>query len=50
MKGIYGYDKNGKQKYCIRKECKTIKGSVYLHKLYKWWGENYPNELLYLEI
>ena len=45
-----GYDKNGKQKYCIRKECKTIKGSVYLHKLYKWWGENYPNELLYLEI
>lgn len=45
-KGFIG----GKQQYAIRYKGKTLKVSVYLHKLYKWWGENYPNELLYLEI
>ena len=41
---------NGKQKYCIRQDCKVLKGSIYLHKLYKWWGLTHPNELLFLEI
>lgn len=41
---------NNKQKYAIRYEGKILKQSVYLHKLYKWWGKNHPDEFLYLEI
>lgn len=40
----------GKQQYGIKYNSKYLKKSIHLHKLYKWWGENYPNELLYLEI
>ena len=45
----YGFDK-GKQVYMVKYNGKVLKQSIHLHKLYKWWGENYPNELLYLEI
>lgn len=41
---------NSKQRYAIKYEGKNIKYSFYLHKLYKWWGENHPDEFLYLEI
>lgn len=47
MKGIYGYWDNVKGYVAyIGKDSNIGK----IHKLYKWWGENYPNELLYLEI
>ena len=36
--------------YFIQFYGKKLKQSVCLHKLYKWWGMNYPNELLFLEI
>jgi hypothetical protein len=45
----WGFDKN-KQVYAIRYEGKYLKQSIYLHKLYKWWGNNHPDEFLYLEI
>jgi hypothetical protein len=42
--------KHGKQLYAIRYEGKILKKSVYLHRLYKFWGENHSDEFLYLEI
>lgn len=39
-----------KQAYGIRYEGKWLKGSFYIHKLYKWFGKNYPNQYLYLEV
>ena len=44
-----GFD-NGKQRYSIRYEGKVLKKSVYIHKLYKWFGKNYPNQYLYFEV
>ncbi len=44
-----GFDKN-KQRYAIRYNGKNLKHSVHIHKLYKWFAKNYPNEYLYLEI
>lgn len=43
-----GHDK-GKQVYRIRYKGKNLKSSVYIHKLYKWFAENYPDEYLYFE-
>lgn len=45
-----GFNNQGKRIYCIKYNGKIIKTSFHIHKLYKWWGTNYPNELLYLEI
>ncbi len=42
--------RNNKQIYAITHKGKVIKTSIFLHKLYKWWGENHPIEFLYLEI
>lgn len=42
--------KNNKPNYVIRYKGKIIKSSFYIHKLYKWWGTNYPDEYLYLEV
>jgi hypothetical protein len=41
---------NNKQRYAIRYEGKYIKYSMYIHKLYKWWGETHSDKFLYLEI
>ena len=56
-KGIYNYARivksgldKGKQCYQIRHDGKTLKKSIHIHKLYKWFAENYPNEYLYLEV
>ena len=38
-KGIYNFVDN-----------ETLKKSIHIHKLYKWFAENYPNEYLYLEV
>lgn len=45
-----GFDNKGKQKYKIRYEAKKLKQSIHIHKLYKWFGKNYPNQYLYLEV
>ena len=42
--------KKGEQIYCIMCDGEKIKESFYLHKLYNWWGETHPNELLFLEV
>lgn len=44
----WGFNKN-KQNYSIRYNGKYLKSSVYVHKLYKWFAENFPNEYLYFE-
>ena len=44
-----GSDK-GKQVYRIRYKGKNLKNSVYVHKLYKWFAENYPGEYLYFDV
>lgn len=36
--------------YFIQFYGKKLKQSICLTKLYRWWGETHPNELLYLEI
>ena len=41
--------KNNKQIYSIKYEGKYLKYSFYIHKLYKWFAKNYPNEYLYFE-
>ena len=33
-----------KQQYAIKRQGKTIKNSIYPHKLVEWFSENYPNE------
>lgn len=45
-------DYNTKQgySYFIQFNKKKLKQSICLTKLYRWWGETHPNELLYLEI
>ena len=47
VKGGFAY---GKQRYMIRWENKTIRKSYYIHKLYKWFSEKYPDQYLYLEV
>lgn len=42
--------KTGKERYTIRRCGKDIKNSYYIHLLYKWFAQTYPNEYLYLEI
>lgn len=44
-----GFNGN-KQRYAIVYESEQIKTSHYIHKLYKWFGKNYPNQYLYLEV
>lgn len=36
--------------YRIHYNGMRLKASKYLHKLYKWWGKNYPDKFIYLEI
>lgn len=40
----------GKPHYVIRKDGKSIKQSIYIHKLTNWFFENYPNEPLHVEV
>lgn len=45
-----GFNSSGKQRYIIKYNGKQLKQSNYIHKLYKWFGKNYPNQYLYLEV
>ena len=40
--------KNGKQKYAIKKDGKTIKRSIYPSKLIDWFTKEYPKQILVL--
>lgn len=47
---IIKYGKNkGKQRYAIQYNGQTLKISLYIHKLYKWFSQNFKNKYLYCD-
>ena len=45
-----GFNKQGKQEYCIMKGGKKIKRSINQSKLLEWFKKNYTNEILVLYV
>lgn len=41
-----GFSSQGKQIYSIKFNGKILKNSIHVHKLYKWFGKQYPNEFI----